>query len=94
MVLGRGIGTDLYTALFAAVADEDIYRIVAAGITLANTASVTLHERFGFRKVVTFSANERKFDQSWDVAWLFARVEDELREAVGGRHKDAHVRPG
>jgi CspA family cold shock protein len=36
---------------------------------LPNDASGALHERFGFRKVGTFSANGRKFGQYWDVAW-------------------------
>jgi phosphinothricin acetyltransferase len=66
---GRGIGGALYAALFDAIADEDIHRIVA-GITLPNAASVALHEKFGFQKVGTFSANGRKFGTYWDVAWF------------------------
>ena len=65
---GRGVGRALYDALFDAIGDEDIYRIVA-GITLPNPASVSLHERFGFRPVGTFSANGRKFGRYWDVTW-------------------------
>jgi phosphinothricin acetyltransferase len=66
---GRGIGTKLYTALFAAIACEDIHRIVA-GVTLPNEASIALHRRFGFREVGTFTEQGRKFGRYWDVAWL------------------------
>jgi phosphinothricin acetyltransferase len=67
--VGRGIGTLLYTALFEALAAEDIHRIVA-GIGQPNPASVALHERFGFRQVGVFSSVGRKFGQYWDVAWF------------------------
>jgi phosphinothricin acetyltransferase len=67
--VGRGIGTQLYTALFAALADQDIHRVVA-GIGQPNPASVALHERFGFRRVGVFSSVGRKFGQYWDVAWF------------------------
>jgi phosphinothricin acetyltransferase len=66
---GRGIGSKLYTALFEAIADEDINRI-AAGVTIPNDASIALHQRFGFRAVGTFSAVGRKFGRYWDVTWL------------------------
>ena len=66
--LGKGIGRNLYSALFAAISGEDIHRIVA-GYTLPNPASAALHERFGFKPVGTFSENGRKFGRFWDVAW-------------------------
>ena len=66
---GRGIGTLLYGALFAALANEDINRFVAA-ITLPNDASIALHKGFGFRQVGVFSENGRKFGRYWDVAWF------------------------
>src|SRR6185503_3237859 len=53
-VVGRGVGTALYGALFELLKDEDINRIVA-GVTLPNAASVALHERCGFRRVGVFS---------------------------------------
>ena len=67
--VGRGIGSTLYRRLFAAIAGEDINRIVA-GITLPNNASVALHRSFGFAQVGIFSQNGRKFDRYWDVAWF------------------------
>ena len=67
--VGRGIGTRLYTALFDALAGEDVHRIVA-GIGQPNPASVALHQRFGFRQVGVFSSVGRKFGRYWDVAWF------------------------
>jgi phosphinothricin acetyltransferase len=66
---GRGVGTLLYRALFEAIRNEDINRIVA-GISLPNPASVALHERFLFRQVGVFTAVGRKFGRFWDVAWF------------------------
>ena len=66
--VGRGIGSMLYTALFEAIASEDIHALVA-GITLPNEASVALHERFGFTLAGVTHAVGRKFDRYWDVGW-------------------------
>ena len=68
-VVGRGIGTTLYSALFEALSAEDVHRIVA-GISQPNPVSVALHQRFGFRQVGVFSKVGRKFDRYWDVAWF------------------------
>ena len=65
---GRGIGRQLYTALFDAIAAEDVHTIVA-GVALPNEASIALHERCGFEKVGVFREVGRKFDRLWDVAW-------------------------
>jgi len=65
---GKGIGRRLYTALFEAIAGEDIHRILA-GYALPNPASAALHQRFGFKPVGTFSENGRKFGRYWDVMW-------------------------
>ena len=66
---GRGIGAAMYSALFAALKNEDINRLLA-GITLPNDASVKLHRRFGFTEVGVFSECGRKFDRYWDVVWM------------------------
>lgn len=68
-VVGRGIGTALYSALFDSLAGEDIHRIVG-GISQPNAASVALHQRCGFRPVGVFSQVGRKFGKYWDVAWF------------------------
>lgn len=72
--VGRGVGTLLYTALFEALADEDLHRAYA-GVAQPNEASARLHERFGFRHVGTYREVGRKFGRYWDVAWY----EKELR---------------
>jgi phosphinothricin acetyltransferase len=68
-VVGRGVGTAVYSALFESIAGEDIHRIVA-GISQPNPASVALHRRLGFREVGLFSNVGRKFGRYWDVAWF------------------------
>ncbi|HEY7097099.1 MAG TPA: GNAT family N-acetyltransferase [Terriglobales bacterium] len=65
----KGIGIALYTALFEALAKEDIRRIVA-GYALPNPGSAALHARFGFTTVGIFRENGRKFGQYWDVCWM------------------------
>ncbi|MFJ8852068.1 GNAT family N-acetyltransferase [Streptomyces sp. NPDC102437] len=70
---GRGIGTLLYTALFEALAGEDLHRAYA-GVAQPNDASVRLHERFGFRHVGTYAEVGRKFGAYWDVAWYERRL--------------------
>src|ERR1700746_1952058 len=64
----KGLGSRLYSTLFAAISGEDIRRIVA-GYTLPNAASGALHERFGFKLVGVFSESGRKSGKHWDVAW-------------------------
>jgi len=66
---GRGIGRQLYQALFAALKNEDVNR-VAAGIAQPNPASNALHQRFGFAPVGTFTQVGRKFGKYWDVLWM------------------------
>ena len=63
------MGTALYTALFEVLANEDVNTAVA-GISLPNPASISFHERFGFKPVGVFHAVGRKFDRYWDVAWF------------------------
>ncbi|MFD7137048.1 GNAT family N-acetyltransferase [Streptomyces sp. NPDC059894] len=65
---GRGVGTLLYEALFAALSRQDLHRAYA-GIAQPNEASTRLHERFGFRHVGTYREVGRKFGRYWDVAW-------------------------
>jgi len=66
---GRGLGT----ALFEALAGEDVHRVIA-GITLPNAASVALHRRFGFEDVGVLDQVGRKFGRWWDVLWMQRRL--------------------
>jgi phosphinothricin acetyltransferase len=67
-VTGRGLGTALYSRLFAVLATEDLHRAYA-GIALPNDPSEALHRRFGFREVGTYTEVGRKLDRWWDVRW-------------------------
>lgn len=67
--IGEGVGRKLYAALFEALSDQDIHRIVA-GYVPPNPASERLHQRFGFREVGTFSECGYKFGRYWDVRWM------------------------
>ena len=66
--VGKRLGSRLYTALFDAIRDEDIHRIVA-GYTLPNDASAALHARSGFTPVGVYTEVGRKFGRYWDVQW-------------------------
>jgi phosphinothricin acetyltransferase len=66
---GRGFGLLLYSALFEALAAEDVHRIVA-GYVPPNPASEKLHARMGFRPVGTFTEQGYKFGRYWDVVWV------------------------
>jgi phosphinothricin acetyltransferase len=66
--VGKGIGRQLYAALFELLKHEDIHRFVAV-YALPNAASEALHQRFGFRVVGVLSENGRKFGKYWDVCW-------------------------
>ncbi|WP_432095510.1 N-acetyltransferase family protein [Streptomyces sp. bgisy100] len=78
---GRGIGSLLYTALFEALAGEDLHRAYAA-IALPNEASVRLHHRFGFSHVGTYREVGRKFGRYLDVA--------HYEKHLDGKPADAH----
>lgn len=65
---GRGIGTQLYAALIAALKPTGIHAIIA-GVSLPNPASVALHEKLGFVKVAHFKEVGWKFEQWIDVGY-------------------------
>jgi phosphinothricin acetyltransferase len=64
---GRGLGGQLYRALFAALAREDVHRAYGA-IATPNDASIRLHESIGFEQVAGYRQVGRKFGRFWDVA--------------------------
>jgi phosphinothricin acetyltransferase len=66
---GRGLGRMLYVALLEALAEEDLHRAYA-GVALPNDASVSLHERLGFREIGTYMEVGRKLGRYWDVRWF------------------------
>jgi phosphinothricin acetyltransferase len=65
----RGIGTELYRALFTALQARGDVHAVIGGIALPNDASVKLHERLGMKKVAHFTDVGFKFGRWIDVAY-------------------------
>jgi phosphinothricin acetyltransferase len=65
---GRGIGTQLYKALIAALRQGDFHCVIG-GAALPNPASVALHQRLGFRKVAEFKEVGFKLGRWVDVAY-------------------------
>lgn len=65
---GRGIGYELYQELVAQLRNSD-FHVAVASITLPNTRSVALHEKFGFRKVAHFTEVGNKFGKWLDVGF-------------------------
>ncbi len=64
----HGVGTALYTALFA-VLERQGHHLALAGIGLPNTVSVGFHEALGFAHVGTLVDVGRKFGSWQDVGW-------------------------
>lgn len=65
---GRGLGSELYDALFPILRRNEKH-VVIAGISLPNDASVALHEKFGLKKVAHFAEVGFKFDRWVDVGY-------------------------
>lgn len=64
----QGWGSKLYQALFAALKENDIHTVIG-GISLPNSASVALHEKFGLQKVAHFKDIGFKFNKWVDVGY-------------------------
>jgi len=65
---GRGMGAKLMEELLKEVRKIKIHSLIA-GITIPNEKSVTLHEKFGFKKVAYFTEIGYKFDKWIDVGY-------------------------
>ncbi|MBS0387404.1 MAG: N-acetyltransferase [Proteobacteria bacterium] len=65
---GRGLGTQLYGALFERLGATPAHAAIGV-ISLPNPASVALHEKFGLHKVAHFSEVGRKFGRWVDVGY-------------------------
>jgi L-amino acid N-acyltransferase YncA len=65
---GRGMGHELYEALFDELAKRQ-FRQAFAGVTLPNDASIALHKSLGFEYVGTLTDVGYKFDSWHDVSW-------------------------
>jgi phosphinothricin acetyltransferase len=63
-----GLGRSLYTELFNRLKERG-FRLLVAGITLPNEASVGIHEALGFERVGVYKNIGYKNGQWWDVGW-------------------------
>lgn len=66
--LNKGIGHQLYQELVGLLRNAE-FHVAVASITLPNTQSVALHEKFGFRKVAHFTEVGNKFGKWLDVGF-------------------------
>ncbi len=71
---GRGVGRALYENLLACLRRQGFVNAYAV-ITLPNPASVTLHERLGFRPLAVFAAVGHKLGRWHDVGWWHLRLQ-------------------
>ena len=65
---GMGLGTRLYQSLLQDLREREVHAVLA-GIALPNSASIALHEAFGFTKVGQLREVGRKFGQWLDVGY-------------------------
>ena len=65
----RGVGSALFTELFARLSDDERFHRAYSIIALPNEASIALHERHGFVHRGTLTEAGFKFDQYLDVAY-------------------------
>jgi L-amino acid N-acyltransferase YncA len=63
-----GLGTRLYTRLVVELHERGFYNAYA-GITLPNQASVSLHEKLGFKKIGIYHNVGYKMGKWHDVGW-------------------------
>jgi phosphinothricin acetyltransferase len=66
--VGQGIGGKLFAHLLEAVKQTEIHALVS-GITMPNERSISLHEKFGFRKIAQFNEIGFKLNTWLDVGY-------------------------
>jgi L-amino acid N-acyltransferase YncA len=66
---GKGLGKLLYIPLIEAAKQKQLHTLVA-GIDAENTASIKLHEYFGFRQVAHFKEVGYKFNKWLDLVFM------------------------
>ncbi|MBD3270439.1 GNAT family N-acetyltransferase [Candidatus Peregrinibacteria bacterium] len=65
---GFGIGTKLYQSLLEELKFKGLHRAIG-GVALPNKASVSLHEKLGFKKVAEFGEVGNKFNKWINVGY-------------------------
>jgi L-amino acid N-acyltransferase YncA len=63
-----GVGRELYEELFRRLKERG-FRLLVAGVTMPNEASIGLHESLGFERVGVFHDIGFKSGRWWDVGW-------------------------
>jgi L-amino acid N-acyltransferase len=79
---GAGVGSMLLDALIAAAQTQGVHTLVG-GIDLQNTASIALHERFGFSLAGTIRQAGFKFGRWLDLAFYQRILETPLQPVDG-----------
>lgn len=67
-VIGQGLGTLLYAALFESLRQTDVH-VAIGGIALPNEASIALHEKFGMHRIGQFGEVGFKLGRWVDVGY-------------------------
>jgi L-amino acid N-acyltransferase YncA len=89
---GRRVGPMMYSSLLALAAYQG-YREAFAGIALPNPASVSFHEKMGFRPVGVYRRVGWKLGSSHDVGWWQRPLGDPHQEAHEEAHEKAPQKP-
>lgn len=76
---GRGLGRALYDALFPLL-EQQGYRMLLAGISVPNPASVALHASMGFEEVGVYRRIGWKAGDWRDVIWLALQLGPDTHE--------------
>ena len=79
---GRGIGTDLMSALVDRARDAGMH-VMIAGIESGNAASIALHERLGFVEVGRMPQVGTKFGRWLDLSMLQLVLDDRAEPDAG-----------
>lgn len=70
---GRGLGRTLLGALLELCREQGMHSVVAL-IEAGNTASIRLHERYGFTEAGRLAEAGWKFDRWWDLVQMQLRL--------------------
>jgi phosphinothricin acetyltransferase len=76
---GQGLGRALYDALFPLL-ERQGYRMMLAGISVPNPASVALHRSLGFEEIGVYRRIGWKAGDWRDVMWLARQLGPETHE--------------
>jgi phosphinothricin acetyltransferase len=76
---GRGLGRALYEVLFPLL-EQQGYRLLLAGVSVPNPASVALHKALGFDEVGVYRRIGWKAGDWRDVMWLARQLGDDTHE--------------